>query len=202
MSEEKRIVDWPAIRIGYESGTSLSALERQHGITRQAIKKRANRDQWVAGSVPFVVPPVTHGVLTRDVNAAVRVADALKLRAKKLTYQEIADQCGYSDAHSCRNAVQRELQRIVTEGVEDLRREESIILDSLHAAVWAHAIDERDVDQYSAVDRVLKISQARRELLGLNKPIDEAAKPQIIIREVPPGWLKLSPAQVVEAPQA
>jgi len=205
-------VDWSAIRSRYENGNmSLSAMERAYGVSRQAIKKRATKEQWFAPErAELVTPqlPVTgtsnhQGVIRRDLNAVQRLALALPLRAKKLTYEEIAQQCGYANAGAARNAIMRELERVVVENVEELRREESMILDKLHESFWDRAIDNEhkhplSEDQHADASLILKISQARRELMGMNKPADEPAKPLVIIREVPQGWLQLPPP-VVEA---
>jgi hypothetical protein len=125
---------------------------------------------------------------------------AVKLRAKKLTYDEIAKQCGYTSESSARKAVKREMQRIVVENVEELRQEECLILDTLHATLWPLAVPDKPEDSPNlwAVDRLLKIIEARRELMGLDKPKDEAMANQVIIREVPAGLL---PKPIVEAGQ-
>ena len=67
----------------------------------------------------------------RDVNAAQRAALAVKLRTSKLTYDQIARQCGYSDRASARKAIMRELERVVVTNVDELRREELATLDVL-----------------------------------------------------------------------
>ena len=60
----------------------------------------------------------------RDVNATQRVTLALTLRARKMTYESIAAQCGFANASSCRKAVMRELDRCVVKDVTALRMEE------------------------------------------------------------------------------
>lgn len=111
----------------------------------------------------------TKGTTTRDVNAAMRAAMALKLRAQKLTYDEIAHQCGYADRGACHKAVQRELERVVVENVEELRREECMMLDTLHSEIWPLAIDKENKSRLFAADRLLTISEHRRKLMGLDK---------------------------------
>src|SRR5687767_9034351 len=109
-----RGTNWSEVRVDYESGQfSQSALERKYNVSRQAIKKRAAKEGW---KQPEVTGAKLHGVSsqrvktppTRDAAAGIRVADALKLRAQKLTYAEIAEEVGYSDPASCRRAIQRE----------------------------------------------------------------------------------------------
>jgi len=112
------------------------------------------------------------GVRNRDINAVQRVALALKLRLEKKTYDEIATQCGYSNAGSAYNAVKREMDRRIVGNVDDLRREESLILDALHNAVMP--LVTADKCNLFAVDRVLAIMDRRARLLGLDiKPEDQ-----------------------------
>ena len=127
---------------------------------------------------------------TRDINAAQRVKLALKLRAQKLTYEEIAQQCGYANRGVCHNAVQREMQRILVEDVEELRREELAMLDILHKEMWQMAMDKDNNYRTFAVDRVLSISEARRKLMGLDiERESNIAAAQVIVRELPAGYL-------------
>jgi hypothetical protein len=126
-------------------------------------------------------------VTNRDVNAALRATEAMKLRARKLTFAEIATRCGYANASAARHAILRELQRVVVTNVEELRREESAMLDTLQAAVYPYAIgdeDAQDEDEKAsgkkpapslyAIDRVLAISKRRSELLGIDATREEA----------------------------
>lgn len=139
----------------------------------------------------------TNSLQTRDVNAATRVTMAIGLRAKKLTYDEIAKLAGYSNATACRRAIMRELERTVSSNVEELRREESVILDKLHASLWEQGIDSENEKQTWIVDRLLAISERRSKLMGLDRVVDGNANANmVIIREVPQGLL---PAKIVEA---
>src|SRR5579859_7810543 len=73
---------------------------------------------------------------TRDVNAVQRVALALQLRSTKMTYAEIAKQCGYATTDAARKAVMRELDRCVVRNVDLLRNEELDSLDRLERECW------------------------------------------------------------------
>ena len=133
---------------------------------------------------------------TRDINAAQRAALAMSLRAKKLTYEEIARQCGYADRGTCHNAVQRELARRVIPNVDEMRREELAMLDTLHSECWELAMDKKSTYRLFAVDRILAISERRSKLMGLDIPIDQAMNNNLlVVREIPQGWL------TVEAPK-
>jgi hypothetical protein len=151
-------------------------------------------------------------IINRDATAAQRASQAVQLRASRLTYEQIAWQCGYANPGACRNAVMRELQRTVTPGINNLRLEELSMLDQLHAAVWPLAVagysedqDDDEEEQESgrhkkkrtttevnlfAVDRILAIAKRRSELLGLDTPVKVADhKNIVVIREVPMGLL-------------
>jgi hypothetical protein len=131
------------------------------------------------------------GRTTRDVNAAERAALALSLRAKKLTYDEIARQCGYGSRGACHDAIQRELDRVVVENVEELRREEADGLDKLEAECWKRLEEEGyEKARLFAVDRIIAIKERRAKLMGLDRPVTAAEnKNMVIIREVPAGLL-------------
>src|SRR5579872_3352491 len=132
----------------------------------------------------------TTSPIPRDVNAGQRVVQALALRAKKLTYEEIAAQCGFADRASCYRAIQRQLERRVVTNVDHLRRQEADMLDQLHQVCWDMAMDKANKGRLFAVDRVLAISERRAKLLGLDIPAKDAATANItIIREVPMGLL-------------
>lgn len=128
----------------------------------------------------------------RDVNASQRAAKALSLRAKKLTYDEIATELGFVDRSHARKAVQRELDRVVVSNTEELRREENYMLDQLHTICWELAIDKNNKGRLFAVDRVLAISERRSKLMGLDVPTKDAANPNmVVVREIPSGWLSV-----------
>lgn len=48
-------VNWSTIKEAYEAGASQTSLARLHGISQQAISKRALKEGWVVG--PVVMPP-------------------------------------------------------------------------------------------------------------------------------------------------
>jgi hypothetical protein len=132
----------------------------------------------------------TQGVQRRDLNAAERVQLALKLRASGLTYDQIAAQAGYDSRGSAYKAVQRELQRNLSEGVEQMRREELHMLNILHAEMWLLAMDRGNQWRHTAVDRILAISERKAKLMGLDVPVNSGPTANmVVIREVPAGLL-------------
>ncbi len=175
-------VDWTAIRADYENGLSLRQLAEKYSVSKSVIGERKFKEQWDKPRTDTRTFQETQGIQKRDVLATNRVSLALELRAKKLTYDEIAKRCGYSSAGACYKAIQRELNRVVSEKVEELRREESYILDILHGRLFAAAMDEKNKDWQWAADRVLNLSKARRELLGLDKLPDDVLSGVTVIR--------------------
>ncbi len=127
--------------------------------------------------------PENQGIQKRDVNATNRAVQAVQLRAQKIGYVEIAQRCGYGSAGAAHKAVMRELQRIVVTNVEELRREESALLDTLHNEVWHLAMDKKNKWRLNAVDRMLAISEARRRLFGLDAKNDDIMAGVTVIRE-------------------
>lgn len=129
-----------------------------------------------------------HGVQNpqlRDANAAQRVSLAIKLRAQKVKYEDIAKACGYGSAGAAHKAVQRELQRTVVSNVEELRREELESLEQLELECWKRLQDkEYSKSKLFAVDRILAIKERRARLMGLDVATsNNIAAAQIIIRE-------------------
>ncbi len=131
------------------------------------------------------------GRTTRDVNAAERAAMAVRLRAQKLGYDEIARRCGYASRGACHDAVQRELQRVVVENVEELRKSEAEGLDQLEAECWKRLQDaDFSKAMLFAVDRIIAIKERRARLFGLDVPTNgNLATAQVVVRAMPPGYL-------------
>lgn len=198
-----RVIDWEAIRKSYEAGgVSLGALGREFGVSRQAIKKRAVNNQWVSPVTGELVtgtvtPPVKvtskptkHVIPNRNVEAGVRAAKAIEYRQSGWTYQRIADECGYADPSSARHAVQRELDRVIVQNVEDWRADHVARLEKLHEELWTLATDTKNKGRLFAVDRLLAIADREAKLLGLDKKTDSDEKQaDVIVQEVPPGFL-------------
>lgn len=119
---------------------------------------------------------------TRDVNAGQRAALAVKLRASKMTYDQIARQCGYADKQTAHKAVQRELQRVVVANVEELRQEEVNTLDVMQSECMRLFLDRENKGRLFAADRLLAIMERRAKLLGLDTKPDALPDGVTIIR--------------------
>ena len=95
-----------------------------------------------------------------------RERTALELRRAKASYAEIGAVLDVT-AQGAWKMVQRALTRITTPAADALRQEEADMFDRLHRARWPAALS----GDHQAVMEVLKISEQRCRLLGLNAPV-------------------------------
>ncbi|MCE0488146.1 hypothetical protein [Ornithinimicrobium sediminis] len=95
--------------------------------------------------------------------AHARANRALAMRAQGMTYQEIADELGYSNRGAVHHVIHRALQRQATEAAEELRYLENTRLDALQQSLWGAAMDG-DVEAATAIVRIIA---ARVRLNGL-----------------------------------
>lgn len=102
---------------------------------------------------------------TKRTNLALRRQRCVELAAQGATYDEIAATVGFSHRSAARKAVVAALEAVTVEGVHNYRTVELARLDALQNAVWEDAIS----GNMAAVDRVLRIIQARTRLLGLEQ---------------------------------
>ena len=96
-----------------------------------------------------------------------REAQVLELRRAGLTFQAIADQIDGPPKYDRAAAYldfKRALARVVAPQVNEVRDLEADRLDRLQVAVWAKALR----GDLKAVDRVIRISERRSRLLGLD----------------------------------
>lgn len=88
---------------------------------------------------------------------------ALELRLKGYSYQDIADEVGYKTKGAAHTAVAGELKAIPREAADQAREAELSRLDQMQKAMVNAAM----AGDPMAVDRVLKVIEARSKLLGL-----------------------------------
>ena len=128
------------------------------------------------------------GRFTKRPATAERDGQAARLRADGCTYQQIADQLGFSHRDLARRSVARALAATVREPADELRHLELIRLDALwveatkvmtaeHLTVSHGKVVEvdgvplkDDGPVLSAIDRLLKIMERRAKLVGLDAP--------------------------------
>jgi hypothetical protein len=129
----------------------------------------------------------TNGKFTRTIEGTERDAEAARLRATGKSYRQIAAELG-CDVHTAHDAVTRAIATVVAEPAEAAIHFELDRLDRLHRA--AMQVLERhhvtvsngkvieldgqplldDGPVLSAIDRLVRISESRRKLLGLDQP--------------------------------
>lgn len=102
----------------------------------------------------------------RRIEAAEKRRRALQLRKAGATFDQIAEQVGYSSRGKACEAVQGELADLPKEDAVELRDLELARLDSLLTAMWPKAMNGNGW----AVDRVLRIMERRARLAGLDQP--------------------------------
>lgn len=136
-----------------------------------------------------------NGQFIRTLDTAQKDGLAAELRARSLSYKDIAVKLGYANESGAHKAVQRALAAAPAEAVAELRAIEAQRLDMLARRLWA-VIDtkypltapdrvfvNKDGDSVAdprpiiaAVDRLLRISEQRRRLLGLDAPAPKSAE--------------------------
>jgi hypothetical protein len=134
------------------------------------------------------------GKYERTLAGAQRDAEAARLRARGLTFQQIADQLGYSDRSAARLGWKRIIDGVVIEAREDvvkleldkldtMEREVLRVMETFHFVVSDGRIvftgDKDDPERtplhddgpiLAAIDRWVKISAHRAKLLGAFAP--------------------------------
>lgn len=97
---------------------------------------------------------------------------ALELRRMGKRYSEIATHLGVStsQAHRYVDSALSEIQESIENKTAQLKAEEMSRLDAMLSAIWASAKS----GNLGAIDRVLRISERRSRLLGLDAPLKHA----------------------------
>jgi len=134
------------------------------------------------------------GQFVQPLEHAERDRDAVQLRSRGRTYQQISDELGYGHSSNARRAVKKALEGIIVEGRDEAIKLQLDELDMMQRAVFevleakhyvvsegriVHRGGKDDPDReellddspvLQAVDRLLKISDRRAKLLGLDAP--------------------------------
>lgn len=174
--------DWLAIRREYENGASLRTLAAKHNVSKSAIGQRKYKEQWTQ-QVDTRTVSHTQGVISRDANATFRVVDAVRFRQQGWTYERIAAQCGYASPGAARNAVQRELDRVIVQSIEEWRNDHTARLERLHEEAWELAMNKANKGRLFAFDRLLAIAEREAKLLGIDVKADDQLAGVTVIRE-------------------
>lgn len=98
--------------------------------------------------------------------AAARRVRAVELKTAGLTYEQVADELGYTSRGTAYNVVAKALREQTTEAVGSLRDLENARLDALQLALWDAAM----TGDVRAALAIVKIVKARVHLNGLEPP--------------------------------
>lgn len=98
-----------------------------------------------------------------------REAKALGLRLRRLSYDEIAKQCGYANRGAAFKAVDRALKAVPRENAVALRQQELETLDAVQAKLMPQLLRARP--SLPAIDRLAKIMDQRAKLTGIHENI-------------------------------
>jgi hypothetical protein len=109
----------------------------------------------------------------RKLRAMPKQQQALTMRLAGAQYETIASQLGYKDRSGAFRAVQAALKSTLREPAEALRELEAQRLDAANLAIWSPV----QQGNLQAIDRFIKISQRRADLLGLDAPPAENTIP-------------------------
>jgi hypothetical protein len=100
--------------------------------------------------------------------ASARRVRAVELKASGFTYEQVANQLGYTSRGTAFNVVAKALREQTAEAVSNLRDLENTRLDALQAALWDAAM----TGDVRAVMACVQIVQARFRLNGLEPARD------------------------------
>lgn len=106
---------------------------------------------------------------------------AVKLAAEGRSFDEIAQEVGFTHRGSAHRAVYKALDEHEVENVDHLRDVEGTRLDALLAALWPR-IEQGDV---KAINVALRITDARLRLFGLVPKTTAAHQPEFMSLVVP-----------------
>jgi len=126
-----------------------------------------------------LLPPAREdrGIPGTDIaRASARRTQAVRLRMAGLTYEQIANQVGYSDKSAARHAIMRALTRLEAESVAELRALENARLDAdemVLRALISNTGLKPDV-RIKAVNSRLHLAARRSRLNGLDAPMQVA----------------------------
>lgn len=131
-----------------------------------------------------------NGQFIRSLDTATKDTLAARLRATGMSYREIAAKLEYADESGAHRAVSRALAAVPVEAVNELRALECARMDEITARLWdmlntrypllAPGVELVGSDGkpvadpapiLAVVDRLLRISERRAKLLGLDAPV-------------------------------
>lgn len=119
----------------------------------------------------------------KQAEVAVRRIKAIGMRTSGARWDDIAQALGYDSRASAYNDVSRALEANRAElalSVDALREQELERLDLLQRKATNELESESEGTVLAAIDRLIKISESRRKLLGLDAPIRHEVEAQVL----------------------
>ena len=122
------------------------------------------------GRTPMVGTPGA-----RKAEMLAKRTQALTYRLAGMSYGQIAEACGYTEAAQARNMIMAALRETVSAQVDDLRELENMRLDRQLAAIWTQVL----AGDISAGSLALRLSERRAKLNGLDRPTAVTVTPDM-----------------------
>lgn len=163
------------------------------------------------------------GRFARTIEGAERDTEAARLKARGLSYNQIARDLGYADHAGAYKAVQRALAAVPVESVDELRAVQSAQIDDLTARAIEvlesthYAFTQRgdlvfgpdgqplidDMPVLHAIDRLIRLAERRAKLMGLDAPArHEVTTLDYLDAQIRDAADELARAQASQAPDA
>lgn len=118
-----------------------------------------------------------------EMDAKERASRAMRLRAMRVPYDQIAKELGYANRSSAFNAVQRALAEIPREAAKELRIAELESLDIAESALAKRLAQ----GELQAIDRMIRIKDMRAKLTGLYEEANSTGVDEV--KNVLADWL-------------
>jgi hypothetical protein len=127
--------------------------------------------------------PYVKGTIAEQQAMVARRAECFKLRMQGHTFPDIAQALGYNSKQSAwadYQAALRDARDDYTDDLEELRAFELARLDAIAARAWAYD----GIGEIKALDVLLKVSDRRARLLGLDQPIKHELSMSLLDAEI------------------
>ena len=112
--------------------------------------------------------------MSLTVEEAEKYRTVLELKRQGWTFEQIAEYVGYADRSSAKRAHDAALKRWGAKAVDDLRSSEGDRLDQLYrrlmGAIADLGVDADPKELATLTNAVVRVSQARRQLFGIDAP--------------------------------
>lgn len=143
----------PAIRKPRVKSTITAKRDQSERVKKPTVKSRAQYEK----------------------DAAEKRRQALDMRARRMTYQQIADRIGWGSRGTAHQQVAKELKLIPREAAKELRQIELESLDQAERALGARIMQ----GDLGAIDRMIKIKDMRAKLTGLYEPAADSGVDEV-----------------------